>query len=158
MNYPPYEGRCPFCLIVKNEAPADIVYEDDHTIVLLPLAFAVEGQTLVVPKKHAPYLWSYEPGELAETMNVLVWASRAVKEAFGADGLNVIQSNGGAATQTVWHAHFHLVPRWHDDRMGWFWPHSSAREPWTRKEMADKVDHQMKVIAAERHRYRREKP
>lgn len=114
---------CPFCEIVQRDDPdAREVYRDEHVVAFFPTEPAVLGHTMVVPRGHIPDVWSL-PDDVA---GYLAWAivrlAAAVREAVEPEGLNIIQSNGEAATQTVFHLHVHLVPRWHGDAMGPIWP------------------------------------
>ncbi len=107
--------ECAFCRIVRGEAPSHLVYEDDTTVAFMDINPATDGHTLVISRRHAPDLWS-----LPEEDGVAVWRSvrrvaHAVRDALRPDGLNVLQSNGRAALQTVFHYHVHLIPRYDDD-------------------------------------------
>jgi histidine triad (HIT) family protein len=120
---PDRAGDCPFCAIINGIDP-DVreIYRDEHVVAFFPSEPATLGHTLVVPRKHIRDIWSLTPdiaGPLAQATVVL---AGAVKRAMNPDGLNVIQSNGEAATQTVMHLHVHLVPRWVHDKIGRIWP------------------------------------
>lgn len=118
------EGEgCPFCDIVqRDDEDAREVYRDEHVVAFFPTEPAVLGHTMVVPREHVPDIWSLSE----ETASHLAWATvrlaGAVRGAVEPEGLNIIQSNGEAATQTVFHLHVHLVPRWEGDAMGPIWP------------------------------------
>lgn len=117
---------CPFCKIVRREDPdAREIYRDQHVVVFLPADPAVLGHTMIVPRNHVPDIWSLDEetaGYLARATIGLAWA---VRQAVAPEGLNIIQSNGNAATQTVFHLHVHLVPRWEADAMGPIWPEAT---------------------------------
>lgn len=98
------------------------VYRDDAVVVFFPEEPATLGHTLVVPRRHVPDIWSVDPELAGELGKTTVKVAHAVRRAMQPDGLNVIQSNGEAATQTVMHLHIHVVPRWHDDAIGRIWP------------------------------------
>lgn len=115
--------ECPFCEIVQQDDPvAREVYRDDHVVAFFPTEPAVLGHVLLVPRRHVPDIWGLKPDEAARLSRTLLRISSAVRDALAPDGLNVIQSNGEAATQTVPHLHIHLVPRWENDAMGPIWP------------------------------------
>jgi histidine triad (HIT) family protein len=117
------DEACPFCEIVHGEDPdAREVYRDDRAIAFLPPEPATLGHTLIVPRRHIPDVWSLDEETAAHLARVTLILSHAVRRALGPDGLNVIQSNGAAATQSVFHLHIHIVPRWTDDDMGRIWP------------------------------------
>ncbi|HEU0250461.1 MAG TPA: HIT family protein [Solirubrobacteraceae bacterium] len=113
---------CIFCKIVAGELPASIVDEDEHTIAFMDINPATRGHALVIPRAHATDLLEIEPSQL---MAVSVAAQRLAaraKERLGADGVNVINSCGAAAWQTVFHFHLHVIPRYQGDPL---------RLPWT---------------------------
>ena len=115
--------RCPFCAIVAGEDP-DVweVYRNEHIVAFFPTEPAVLGHVLVVPKRHVEDIWGLEPEESVELSTAVLRLSTALRSALLLEGLNVIQSNGEAATQTVPHLHVHLVPRRSGDALGPIWP------------------------------------
>lgn len=117
---------CAFCRIVAGDDP-DVreVYRDDHVVAFFPLEPATCGHTLVVPRRHVSDMWGLKASETAALSESAVLVAHALRGALAPDGLNVIQSNGRAATQTVAHVHVHLVPRWEGDRMPQLWPTGS---------------------------------
>ena len=106
---------CPFCDIVRRDEHAREVYRDEHVVAFFPLEPATLGHTLIVPRMHIPDIWSLDDDTAGHLARVTVRLSAAVREALSPAGLNVIQSNGAAATQTVFHLHVHVVPRWEGD-------------------------------------------
>ena len=114
---------CPFCTIVqRNDPDVREVYRDDQVVAFFPTDPAVLGHTLIVPRAHVPFVWELHD-EDAEHIGLLTSRmSRVIVETTGAEGLNVIQSNGHVATQSVNHVHVHLVPRWTNDAIGRIWP------------------------------------
>ncbi|MGL5829632.1 MAG: HIT family protein [Angustibacter sp.] len=128
----PRNVPCSFCQIIQRKAPARRVLNTTGVVAFFPLRPAALGHILVVPKRHVERVWDLD----AETTHLLAGASvriaRAVHTALSPDGLNLIQSNGDAATQTVEHLHVHVVPRWYGDLVGDFWPDES---PWTDKQL-----------------------
>lgn len=114
---------CPFCEIVQREDPdAREVYRDEHVVAFFPTEPAVLGHTMVVPREHVPDIWSLTEEKADHLARATLRLAGAIREAVRPEGLNVIQSNGEAATQTVFHLHVHLVPRWIGDAMGPIWP------------------------------------
>lgn len=106
---------CIFCRIVAGEAPARKLDEDEATLAFMDINPATDGHCLVIPKRHAPDVWT-----LPEEDGVAVWRAvrrlaGAVRAGLRADGLNILQSNGRAALQTVFHYHVHLIPRYVGD-------------------------------------------
>jgi histidine triad (HIT) family protein len=130
-------AACPFCRIVRGEAAARIVWTAADAIAFLPLNPATRGHTLVVPREHVPDLGSIYQRLGASLISAVVAVGRAINQALHPDGMNLINSAGQAATQTVSHLHLHLVPRWHGDRIGDIWPPS---EPWSEEELDSVAD------------------
>lgn len=120
---PARDPDCPFCEIVHRDAP-DVreVYRDQRLVAFFPTEPATLGHTLLVPRQHIPDVWALSEDLAAELGRAVVRLSAALRRAVSPQGLNVIQSNGEAATQTVFHLHVHLVPRWEDDEIGRIWP------------------------------------
>jgi histidine triad (HIT) family protein len=112
---------CIFCKIVAGELPATIVDEDERTISFMDISPATRGHALVIPRAHSADLLSVEP----EDLDAVAVASRRLAERatekLAADGVNLINSCGSAAWQTVFHYHVHVIPRYHDDplRLPW---------------------------------------
>ncbi|MFE7425008.1 HIT family protein [Streptomyces sp. NPDC057545] len=117
---------CPFCSIAAGRGPARMIFEDDHTLVFFPLVPATLGHTLVVPRLHAPDLWAMAPTEVERLLSTALRVGAALRDHLAPEGMNLIHSAGSAASQTVFHAHVHLVPRWQGDTMGPMWPGDGA--------------------------------
>lgn len=115
--------ECPFCDIIDREDPdAREVFRDEHVVAFFPLEPATLGHTLVVPRKHVADIWELDAATASNLSGASLAVAAAIKRALQPEGLNVIQSNGEAATQTVEHLHVHLVPRWTNDAIGRIWP------------------------------------
>jgi histidine triad (HIT) family protein len=115
------EQDCIFCKIVAGELPATIVDQDQHTLAFMDINPATRGHALVIPRTHSADLLSIDPRELeAVAVAAQRLAVRAL-ERLGADGINVINSCGAAAWQTVFHFHMHVIPRYEEDplRLPW---------------------------------------
>jgi histidine triad (HIT) family protein len=112
---------CIFCAIVAGDAPARIVHEGPRTLAFLDVNPATYGHTLVVPRTHATDLLDAAPEDVEEVATVAQRIARAAVDHLGADGVNLLQSTGAAAFQTVFHLHVHVVPRYEDDgiRLPW---------------------------------------
>ena len=113
---------CPFCAIVADEAPAYRLHEDDRTLAFLDVAPVNPGHALVVPESHRVTLTEMEPDLVADTFRSARRVAAAVESAFAPDGLNLLQANGEAAGQEVFHAHVHVLPRHADDDVAVEWP------------------------------------
>lgn len=117
------DSQCPFCEIVSREDPdAREVFRDEHVVVFFPTEPATLGHTMIVPRAHVASIWDVPPSVAAHLGKAMVAVAGAVRRAMRPDGLNIVQSNGEAATQTVMHVHIHVLPRWHDDAVGDLWP------------------------------------
>lgn len=115
------EKDCIFCKIANGEIPSTTLYEDDEFRVILDMGPATRGHALLLPKEHYGDLFALDD-EMAS--KVLVRAKRIalrMKNALNADGFNLVQNNGEAAGQTVFHFHMHLIPRYRDDHAGILW-------------------------------------
>lgn len=106
-----YDPNNIFAKIIRGEAPAFRVFEDDATVAFVDIMPQVDGHTLVVPKPGAVDLFDIDPQVLARTIVTTQRVARAVKAAFAADGIMIAQLSGAAAGQTVFHLHFHILPR-----------------------------------------------
>ncbi len=115
------EQGCIFCKIVAGELPATIVDQDERTIAFMDINPATRGHALVVPRVHATDLLSIESDELGAVATAAQRLAGRLRERLGADGVNVINSCGAAAWQTVFHFHLHVIPRYEGDplRLPW---------------------------------------
>lgn len=113
--------NCIFCKIASGEIPAATLYEDDLFRVILDLGPASKGHALILPKNHYANLYEIPDEMVGKAMVLAQKMGTALKEALGCDGLNVVQNNGEAAGQTVFHFHMHLIPRYQDDQVGLSW-------------------------------------
>jgi histidine triad (HIT) family protein len=115
------EPDCIFCKIVAGELPATIVDRDEHTIAFMDINPATRGHALVVPRIHTADLLSIDPQQLSAVTSAAQRLAARAKAALKADGINVINSCGAAAWQTVFHFHLHVIPRYEDDplRLPW---------------------------------------
>jgi histidine triad (HIT) family protein len=115
------EQDCVFCKIMAGELPATIVAEDERTVAFMDINPATRGHALVVPRRHTTDLLSIEPQELAAVMAAAQRLAGRAKERLKADGINVLNSCGAAAWQTVFHFHLHVIPRYQSDplRLPW---------------------------------------
>ncbi len=108
---------CIFCKIINGELPSQRVYEDDHTIAFMDIAPGTRGHLLVIPRNHAKDITEIDPDDLAAVARTAQVMARRVTERLDADGVNIINSCGAAAWQTVFHLHFHVIPRYAGDQL-----------------------------------------
>jgi histidine triad (HIT) family protein len=116
------DPSCIFCKIVAGELPASIVDEDEQTISFMDIAPATRGHALVIPRVHATDLQSVDPEDLSAVALASQRLAVRALERLGANGVNLINSCGAAAWQTVFHFHVHVIPRYQGDPL---------RLPWT---------------------------
>jgi histidine triad (HIT) family protein len=105
---------CVFCKIVRGEASASRVYEDKDSAAFLSIRPINEGHTLVVPKKHYENIYEVPDEEVASLFQVVKKVAIAVRNAMDAEGVRIVQNNGGAAGQVVFHLHVHIIPEYEE--------------------------------------------
>jgi histidine triad (HIT) family protein len=112
---------CIFCKIVAGELPAQIVDEDERTIAFMDINPATRGHLLAIPREHSRNLLQIESEDLVATMATAQRMARRVSERLHPEGVNVLNSCGQAAWQTVFHFHLHVIPRYAGDplRLPW---------------------------------------
>ena len=114
---------CLFCKIVDGELAAQIIHEDARTIAFMDIAPATRGHCLVVPRAHTDDLLTADTRDVAACITVAQELARRAYEDLGAAGVNVLQSSGAAAWQSVFHLHFHVIPRYPGDPLELPWVH-----------------------------------
>jgi histidine triad (HIT) family protein len=124
------DPECIFCKIVARELPATIVDEDERTVAFMDINPATRGHTLVVPRHHAQDLLSIDPEDLCATAAAAQRLAGRMSERLGAAGVNLLNSCGAAAWQTVFHFHLHVIPRYREDplRLPWLPAAGDAQE------------------------------
>jgi len=112
---------CLFCKIVAGEVPATVVAEDERTVAFMDINPATRGHALVIPRAHAADLHAIDPDDLEAVALAAQRLAARVRDNLGADGVNLLNSNGPAAWQTVFHFHVHVIPRYEGDplRLPW---------------------------------------
>ncbi len=107
-----------FAKILRGEVPCIKVYEDDHTLAFMDVNPQADGHTLIVPKTDAESIFDLDVEMSASLMRTTQKVAKAVKKALDCEGLMLAQLNGPAAGQTVFHIHFHVIPRNNDKSLG----------------------------------------
>jgi histidine triad (HIT) family protein len=114
----PYDTDNVFAKILRGEIPSVAVWEDDHVLVFMDVFPQSEGHVLIISKTStAQTLLEIEPGELTRLTAAVQRTALAVEKALRPDGFQIMQLNGAAGGQTVFHLHFHIIPRWADRPM-----------------------------------------
>jgi histidine triad (HIT) family protein len=111
MTSPAYDANNIFAKILKGEIPSCRVYEDEHTVAFMDVMPQAPGHTLVLPKSPSRNHLDADPSVLPHLITTVQKVAVAIQEAFDADGVYVAQFNEPAAGQTVFHLHFHIIPR-----------------------------------------------
>jgi histidine triad (HIT) family protein len=110
-----------FSKIVSGEIPSIKVYEDQHALAFMDISPATRGHTLVICKEEFADLWSMPEELLTDVTRAVQRVAHGLRTALKPDGLNIIQNNGVASGQTVFHYHVHLIPRWEGDNAVRLW-------------------------------------
>ena len=113
--------NCIFCKIANGEIPSTTLYEDEDFRVILDLGPATRGHALLLPKNHFANLFELDDETAQKAILVAKKMAGKMKDALGADGFNLVQNNGEAAGQTVFHFHMHLIPRYENVNAGILW-------------------------------------
>jgi len=104
------DETCPFCRIASGKAQASIVYEDEHVLAFMDLNPVDVGHTLVIPRKHWENIYEIPEETLTKLITLVKRVCIAVKKTVDTEGIKIIQLNGRAAGQVVFHLHFHIIP------------------------------------------------
>lgn len=118
---------CIFCLIRDGEVPSRKVYEDEHVFAILDMSQVTPGHTLLIPKKHVRNIYDYDAELAGQVFAAVPKVARALRD-FDADvrGLNILVNNEEVASQTVFHSHVHLLPRYTEaDDFGLEWAYNA---------------------------------
>jgi len=130
MTAPPSgDTTCAFCAIVQGRASARVVWRSEEIIAFLPDVPAVAGHTLVVPNQHVRDIWDVDLRLGRKLADATLRVASGVASAVGTRQMNIIQSSGAAAGQSVFHLHVHIVPREAEDRMPRMWPSDAVWQP-----------------------------
>ncbi len=115
------DSDCIFCKIIREEIPCFKVYEDEYTLSFLDINPIAPGHALVIPKFHTPNIYQAPAEWLGHTMATVSRVARAVDASVSPGGINILQANGPGAAQSVFHIHFHIIPREADDGLTMNW-------------------------------------
>ena len=124
---------------MKGDIPSYKVYEDDSFIGILDINPSAKGHVIIIPKNHAANIFELSEKDAKEIFVVAKKIAEAIKKAYQPDGINILQNNGEAAGQTVFHLHVHVIPRYKDD---------TIKIEWEPKEMED-LEKVLEVIKKE---------
>ncbi|MEH7180813.1 HIT family protein [Neobacillus vireti] len=132
---------CIFCKIVTGDIPAAKVFENEHVLAFLDISQVTKGHTLVIPKVHKENVFELTPDIAKNLFEAVPAIANALKKEYHPLGLNLVNNNGEAAGQTVYHFHMHLIPRYgQGDGFGAVWKsNTSDYTSQTLKEMAENI-------------------
>ncbi len=113
--------ECIFCKIGKGDIPSKTVYEDDDFRAILDIAPAAKGHVIILPKNHSDDMFALSDIEASKVYLIARRLGKALKDTLQCDGINILQNNGSAAGQTVFHFHMHVIPRYDKDNVSIGW-------------------------------------
>lgn len=122
------EKNCIFCKLANGEIPSATIYEDEEFRVILDLNPATKGHALILPKEHAADLFEMPEERVQKAFALAKRMAGKMRDVLRCDGFNLVQNNGPAAGQTVFHFHIHLIPRYENDGAGITWPQGALSE------------------------------
>ncbi|EYP50251.1 HIT domain-containing protein [Staphylococcus aureus] len=134
-----------FGKILTGEIPSFKVYEDDYVYAFLDISQVTKGHTLLIPKKASANIFETDEETMKHIGAALPKVANAIKRAFDPDGLNIIQNNGEFADQSVFHIHFHLIPRYENDidGFGYKWEtHEDILDNDAKQQIAEQIQAQ----------------
>ena len=130
--------NCIFCDIINRKANAEILFENEKVLAFLDIRPVNYGHTLVIPKTHSENFLSVCKEDLLELIKITQVISGAITKSINPDGFNIVTNNGTAAGQSVFHFHFHIIPRFMNDAFS-FRPNLKSYSNGTMREFADKI-------------------
>ncbi|HCX9997722.1 TPA: HIT family protein [Staphylococcus aureus] len=134
-----------FGKILTGEIPSFKVYEDDYVYAFLDISQVTKGHTLLIPKKASANIFETDEETMKHIGAALPKVANAIKRAFNPDGLNIIQNNGEFADQSVFHIHFHFIPRYENDidGFGYKWEtHEDILDNDAKQQIAEQIQAQ----------------
>ncbi|MDD4871681.1 MAG: HIT family protein [Kiritimatiellae bacterium] len=137
-------SECIFCKIAAGELPSSKVYEDSDTFAFMDIGPVVKGHTLVIPKHHYDPITGTPDDVLHKLITVVKKIAQAQTEGLKADGINITQANGKIAGQIIPHVHFHVIPRFANDRHSWNWIPKKYDTPEEMHQFAGKIKSSLK--------------
>jgi histidine triad (HIT) family protein len=115
------DADCLFCKIIAGEIPCFKLFENDDTLAFMDINPANEGHALVIPKEHAKDVYAVSDASITATVKTAKKIAAAIDKTLNPDGLNLLQCNGPAAAQSVFHFHMHVLPRREGDELKLNW-------------------------------------
>ena len=106
---------CIFCKVLAGEIPGERIYEDEYAVAVMDINPWTRGHAVVFPRKHATNLFEIEDSELEHVAVAAKRVATKMRDTLDCDGVNLLQSNGKASWQSIFHLHVHVIPRYDDD-------------------------------------------
>ena len=122
------DENCIFCKLANGDIPTATVYEDEYLRAIMDAAPANKGHIIILPKSHAADIYELNDEYVSRAFVLAKKLAVALKKLTGYDGVNILQNNGGAAGQTVFHFHVHVIPRFKDDDCTIVWKPTSYED------------------------------
>lgn len=122
------QNNCIFCKIIAGEIPSATVYEDEDFKVIMDIFPAAKGHVIILAKNHCANLFELDDETAAKALLVARKVAKAMQAELNCDGINLLQNNGEAAGQTVFHFHMHLIPRFIGDQVKMTWTQGKYEE------------------------------
>lgn len=122
------DENCIFCKLANGDIPTHTVYEDDYLRAIMDASPANKGHVIILPKSHAANIFELEETYVEKAFVLAKKIAIALKNLLKCDGINILQNNGEAAGQTVFHFHVHVIPRYNKDSCKITWAQGSYEE------------------------------
>lgn len=122
------DENCIFCKLANGDIPTATVYEDEYLSAIMDAAPANKGHIIILPKSHAANIYELEDEYVSRAFVLAKKLAVALKKLTGCDGVNILQNNGEAAGQTVFHFHVHVIPRFKNDDCTIVWKPTSYED------------------------------
>ncbi len=132
------EENCIFCKIIKGQVPSNTAYEDEDFKVILDNGPANKGHLIMLPKRHCTNLFDLDEISAKGALQVAQKVARVLQKELNCDGINILQNNGEAAGQSVFHFHIHIIPRYNQDQVNITWKQVEYQADQA-KELAEKI-------------------
>lgn len=130
--------NCIFCKIISGDIPSTVLYEDEDFKAIMDISPASKGHVILLTKKHFENIFELEDDEAKKVLIITRKIATAMKEELKCEGINLLQNNGEIAGQTVFHIHFHLIPRYKDDKVTISWTKGKYKDD-DAAELAEKI-------------------
>lgn len=122
------DENCIFCKLANGDIPTHTVYEDDYLRAIMDASPANKGHVIILPKSHATNIFELEETYVEKAFVLAKKIAIALKNLLKCDGINILQNNGEAAGQTVFHFHVHVIPRYNKDSCKITWTQGSYKD------------------------------